>query len=122
VFNAALGTPPGAPGQQVLRAVAARMGAIPRVEVAERVTSGPGETAPPTTFTLSGAALAASEPWGGGLADEATIGPDGRTLEFFLAGEPLWGTLTLDGEDRITGEVIVDIGHVVTHQLSYPPA
>ena len=120
LFDAVIRSPPGPSGLVLLRDVAARMHSQPHVVVTEQVSSGPGETAPSSTFTLSGAALAADEPWGGGIADEAVTAPGGKAIDFYLAGEPLWGTLVLDGDGRIATERLVDVGHVVTHQFSYP--
>jgi copper transport protein len=114
---------PPLPGDALLRQVAARLRATPRVTVHERVTSdtarGPGIA---DHATLSGSQYLATDPYEAGIAPVAVrfSTPGGQVLLLGYPAQDFWVRLTVGAGDRLTAETLTDPGHLITRVFSYP--
>jgi copper transport protein len=109
--------------QQLARAVAT-LKAAGQVTVYEAVTSDTSQPAPePTPLQLSGADFVATEPYSSGAAAQTVVLRQGSGTTRLALGYPADGRyaeLTLDGQDRIVEEVLVDATHLTRRRFVYP--
>jgi len=111
--------PPDDPG--LLSTLVARLRATPRLQVIERVSSGPQAVAAPSESDVAGAEFLASEPYAvGNVSDVQPLAAGGPGFRLYVAGERIWVTVWLDPQGRMTRERVVDPGHDIERTFRYP--
>ena len=92
------------------------------VHVEETDSSGPLGTAAPYTFDLPGAAIIAQSPYPAQATKVTGVGDghSGRHLRLWLPGSSTWIELKLDRTGRLTGDTIIDPGHLIKRRYTYP--
>ena len=106
----------------LLRRVAATMLSLRTLRVTEAVTSGPGSTAPPGTYLLSGRQFMQTEEFAGGGVDVRVLRRAGglTELSFALPASQIWYRMWIDRRYRLRREQILDPGHLIRRTFSYP--
>lgn len=105
----------------LLARVAHTMRVLPSLEVTEQVTSGPGSSTVPATYTLAGKQFMQTEVFGGGGVDVREISQQRgvRELSFAVPGSSIWYRMWIDGKNRLTRELILDPGHRIYRTFHY---
>lgn len=119
----AIDWPPGPDATSLLDQVVAAMRAQPRVELSERVTSGPPGGAVTNAALFTGDQFLTQELYaGGGATDVRALPPvDGLAgLSFYIPGSTNWIELRYDSALRLRRELIVNPSHRITRTLEYP--
>lgn len=107
---------------ELLRRVTLAMRRVPTLLLMEAVTSGPGSSARPAGYRLSGKRLLATELYRGGAVDVRVLGREkGLTeLAFALPGSGIWYRMWIDKGYRVRRETIVSPGHLIRRTFEYP--
>ncbi len=122
-YEAALVWPPGPPAADRLREVIAVTREVPRLSVAETVTSGPGSVASEQIFELSGDQFVDLEPYAAGNVREVhTLPGTPERLSLYVPGSQIYAVLTLDEGGRMVESRLVSPGHEIRRRFRYPPS
>ncbi|MBW3574377.1 MAG: copper resistance protein CopC [Actinobacteria bacterium] len=115
--------PPGRFAGDRLDEVLATMRAMPQLEIAETVDSGPGSVVHEQLITLSGAQFIAVEPYAGGnVSDVRTLPSKPERLALYIPGSQIFAVLVLDDAGRMTSSRLISPGHDIQRRFSYPEA
>jgi copper transport protein len=115
--------PPLRDASERLQRVIDTMGAIPSFTMIEEVSSGPGATFSTGSFRMSNPFFISEEVYANGGATDVRVlpgsDPEVTELVLYLPGSNMWYRLSVDAEDRLTRELIVNAGHRIERTFNY---
>lgn len=114
--------PPGPEQAELLDRVIATMRVQPTIILTEQVSSGPGATTAPNTFSLTGPQFIAQEAYAAGGASDIRLlpGEPGLTeLSLYIPGSAMWYRLAIDTDYRLRRELIINPGHRIERRFDY---